>query len=171
MTTSAPSPIDPDALRAEADRLLGVVLPDSSDTVRYQAVRNETLLGWLGLLAAIDEAWDPDFDPEDVPLLHVLPPPDAGGVRFPPGVDPSALKGASARAEYEESLNANNAKAERYAVQTKLRRLEESLMPRVVAFTKSAFSAKEARKELKIAVEAKIKSPARQRWILSGARS
>lgn len=154
---------DAQLLQDAADELQGIVLADEADPERRRGLRREALEGWLKLFAAIDGSLDPAFDPGDLPLLSVDPLP-SDGVRFPPGVDPSRLTDAGARREYEQRIEANRRKAERYTLQTKLRRLDERLTPRLEAFLRSAYSTStepEDRREVLEAVQATITSPAR----------
>lgn len=145
---------DPQRLQDEADRLMGIVLPASGDA-KYPAARKAALDGWLSLFAALYAAIDPRFDPESPPLMKVEAPP-VGGVKFPPGIDPSAIKDPAARAEYTQKIAENERKIRDYNLQIKLRRLEEKLRPRLRAFVDDAYPAPEDKPEVNEAIQSHI---------------
>jgi hypothetical protein len=130
---------NPDRLGDAADRLQQIVLADSPDPDERRALRREALVTWLALFAAIDASLDPHFNPADLPSLRVDPP-RSNGVQFPPGVDPSVITDPVARREYERLLAENDEKTESYNRQTKLRRLDDRLTPRLATFIRSAYS-------------------------------
>jgi len=152
---------DADLLEAAADSLQAVAVSDEPDPERRRALRAETLEQWLRLFAAIDAARDPKFDPGDLPSVRVSPPP-VGDMTYPPGVDPSMIKDPAARSEYERSITENRRKTESYNLQTKLRRLDDRLQPRLEAFVHAVFASSKAdRQEIEAAIQAFV--PARQR--------
>lgn len=73
------------------------------------------LHAWKRLIDSIDPKWDPC----DLPLLNVSPPPSSG---LPSGVSPEAIKDPKIRAEYENAIEKNRQKAERHLEQYTLRK-------------------------------------------------
>lgn len=86
--------------------------------------RKRGLALWLFFFAALDRNIDPQWDPKEVPVTGVIPPP-SHGIAYPSGVSPSAIPDPVARAEYEQALKASKDHAERYRVQLLLRRIDE----------------------------------------------
>jgi hypothetical protein len=86
--------------------------------------RKRGLALWLFFFAALDRNIDPQWDPKEVPVTGVIPPP-SHGIAYPSGVSPSAISDPVARAEYEQALKASKDHAERYRVQLLLRRIDE----------------------------------------------
>ncbi len=74
------------------------------------------LHAWKRLVNAIDPAWNPD---EQLMGGNVGPPLGTG---LPAGVDPSAIKDAKLRAQYEAAIQENRQKLERYREQYELRK-------------------------------------------------
>ena len=130
---------DPEKLQRAADQLVEVDLSKEEEGLKRLALRRETLQLWLTLLAAIDKNLDPRFDPNDQPRVSVSPPPSGGG-QFPPGVDPSAIKDAQARRQYEAAIKQNKDKAVNYRLQTKLRRLDQKLTPQAERFIRLSYT-------------------------------
>jgi hypothetical protein len=89
----------------------------------------EAVSRWLSFFAALDRNIDRQWDPEDVPVMGVIPP-VSEGVAHSPGVDPSKITDPAARQQYEQDLKANWAYAEHYRVQHLLRRIDERAMHR-----------------------------------------
>jgi hypothetical protein len=71
------------------------------------------LHAWKRLLDAIDPTWDAN----DFPVINVTPPSASGA---PSGVAPHAIKDPRLRAEYEEAIERNRQKAQRYSEQNRL---------------------------------------------------
>ena len=130
---------DPEKLQGAADLLAEVDLSKEAEGLKRLALRRETLQVWLTLLAGIDKNLDPRFNPNDRPMVSVTPPPSGGG-QFPPGVDPSAIADPQARQQYEAATKQNKDKAVNYRVQTKLRRLDEKLTPKVERFIRLSYT-------------------------------
>lgn len=152
---------DADLLEAAADRLQAIVVSDEIDPDRRRKLRSETLELWLELFALIDDALDPKFDPDDLPSITASPPP-AGGVTYPPGVDPAVVTDPAARSEYERRIAENENKTKYYNLQTKLRRLDQRLRPRLNSFIRQAYSADAAdRQELEAAIQKLIQNQQR----------
>jgi hypothetical protein len=103
---------------------------------------------WLRVLAALDRHLDPSWDPQDVPLVSLIPPP-AGGVTYPSGVDPAAIPDPAVRREYEHALREARSKADAYRFQLELRRIDERAMEGLARFLADSYrDAETSRDEL-----------------------
>src|SRR5450759_138617 len=91
------------------------------------AARKRGLSYWLRFFAELDRHINLQWDPKDVPVTGVIPPP-SHGVVYPSGVDPLAIPDPAVRAKYEQALKASKDKADRYRVQLQLRRIGERAM-------------------------------------------
>lgn len=157
---------EPAKLQEAADLLVEVDLAKESDGLKRLALRRETLQAWLTALAAIDNHLDPRFDPKDQPSVSA-PPPPSGGVQYPPGVDPAKIADPRARQEYEAAIKANREKAERYRLQTLLRRLDEKLTPKVERFIRLSYTTVAGdQRELNETVKKLIANPQRASSLL-----
>jgi len=134
---------DADQLQSAVAAMEGVDLSTFGRSSERMEIRQQALRTWLKILATIDSKLNPNFDPEDVPEANIMPP-RSGGVRFPAGVDPKAIKDPAARAEYEAALKKNHDKAELYRLQTKLRRLDPRASSDVERFLKLYYTSTEA---------------------------
>ena len=103
-------------------------------------VRSRGALAWITLFRHIDQYLDPNFDPNDVPSVNVIPPATSKGVKYPSGVDPNAISDAKARAKYTGLLNQNRAKSEQYNFQHQLRRVNERALEGFHEYAKHSFS-------------------------------
>lgn len=125
--------------------------------------RAATLHSWLRLLRALDYHLDPGFDPRAVPEKRVGPPPTSGGGALRPGADPASIEDPKARAEYEQAIADNRAKAERYRLQVHLHRLDERVTPRVEAFIRGAYTQSALdQQELRAAMDQMVDAPHRR---------
>jgi hypothetical protein len=88
------------------------------------AARRAVVSNWFSFLALLDRSLDPTFDPRNVPVKGVAPPPGHGVVHPSGEVDPESIPDPSARAEYIRALDANTEARRRYQVQAQLRRVE-----------------------------------------------
>jgi hypothetical protein len=158
---------EPERLR-EAFLALEEVHPaEELDPGLRAQVRSAALAVWLELLALLDRSLDPGFDPSDVPPKRVEPPPLPGGVQLPPGAEPGRIPDPAARAEYEQAIAANRARAEHYRQQIHLRRLDERMPPRVDAFiTGSYLATPRDQAELRAAIDRKIQDPRRKAHLM-----
>jgi hypothetical protein len=148
-------------LEEAADFLQAVVVSDGLYPEPRRKLRAEVLELWLRLFNAIDTTLDPHFNPDDVPYVAVMPPPD-GDTRYPPGVDPAMIKDPAARTEYEHRIAQNRQKAEIYSLQIKLRRLDQRLQPRLESFVQATYDKNDGdRRELEAAIQTFIVAPAR----------
>ena len=155
--------LNPDRLR-EADRALeNVNLVEEVDPKVRAKLRSDCLVQWLELVALVDRHLDPDFDPDDVPEEFVEPPPVPGGAVLRAGADPALVPDPRTREQYENAIAANRAKAERYRVQTQLRRIGERIATQTENFVRNHYrSAPADQRELKGALERIIKDPGRK---------
>jgi len=92
------------------------------------------LVGWQRIEKTIDESWNPD----DWPVLNVLPP---SGVEGPPGMDPEDIKDPKLRAEYEAAIEANNQKIARYSLQYQARNIQAYWVPATERFLVEVYMA------------------------------
>lgn len=101
---------------------------------------------WKRLIDSIDPKWDPN----DKFVRNVAPPLETG---LPSGVVPEAIKDPKLRAEYEEAIDNNRQKAEKYLEQSRLRdwlkrfpkRAEEYI---IQAYSKPPFAVEELKQYL-----------------------
>jgi hypothetical protein len=154
-------------LREAYMALENVLLVQEHDPSTRAKLRAGCLSLWLNLLRLLDRYLDPDFNPEDVPVNLVQPPPTLEGVVYPPGADPALIDDPKARAAYEKAIAANRAKANHYRLQIGLRRLNERIPPRVEAFVRDSYtSGLGDQEELRTAIEMIIKDPDRKAGLL-----
>lgn len=66
----------------------------------------------------LTDALVPNWDPNDTPVINVVPPAATG---LPGGIAPEAIKDPVLRAQYERAIESNRQKAEKYNQQHKLR--------------------------------------------------
>ena len=102
------------------------------------------LHAWRRLVGSIDPNWDPN----DLPVINLVPPLATG---LPSGVAPEAIKDPKLRTEYEAAIEKNRQKAERYSQQYRLRmwlkrfpkRAEEYI---IQAYSKPPFNVEELKR-------------------------
>jgi hypothetical protein len=114
-------------LQAASELLAEVNLAKEPDPMKRLLLRREALETWLALVAAIDKNLDPSFNPQDVPSVKISPPVSGGA-------DPQS------RQQYEQATQQNREKAQRYMLQTKLRRLDEMVTPRVERYVRLSYT-------------------------------
>lgn len=164
--------LDPERLRESYLALENVILGQEHNTGARTRLRAAALSMWLRLLQVLDRYLDPGFDPEETPEDLVQPPPIPGGAVLRPGAAPASIGDPQARAEYEEAIAANRAKAQHYRLQIKLRRLDERIYARAEAFIRGSFSfAPEDRQEASAAILKSINNPQRQARLLKACYS
>ncbi len=93
--------------------------PPVIDQEAWNDLRSQKAQFWLEAWRRVTQATDPKFDPDDRPLLNVLPPLSTG---LPAGASPAGIKDPRLRTEYEKTIAQNNAKAQQYSEQSWLRR-------------------------------------------------
>ncbi len=144
--------------------LEGFNLSMIKDGAERAAARPRAAALWLALLGTIERNIDPNFDPEDVPLRRISPPP-SGDEQLPPGVDPKAIADPVARAQYEAALLKNQQKAARHRLQTHLRRLEPRAIFQTEAFFKLHYTSAPAdlSEAARVLDEASVSEPRDQR--------
>jgi hypothetical protein len=105
--------------------------------------RRQGVQAWMAIFRQLERSVDPDFDAADVPAVNIVPP-TANGITYPSGVDPKAIPDPKAQSQYQEELNKNRQKAERYQVQDGFRKLGQraefalqTLVQRTYSGTKS----------------------------------
>lgn len=109
-------------------------LPEKDDFAKRRKKDVEVRLhAWRRMMDAIDPNWNPD----DVPVLNVLPPTATG---LPGGIAPEAIKDAKLRAEYEAAIQRNRQKAERYSEQHELHFLLKTFPKNVEDYIVQAYS-------------------------------
>jgi hypothetical protein len=113
------------------------------------------------VLRRLIDVIDPDWDPNDKPLLNVSPP---YGTTISAGASPEHIKDPKLRADYEAAIEKNKQKAERYLEQSRLRKwlkrfpknAEEYM---VDAYSKPPFNLEELQQYLKkYAIEEKTRA-------------
>lgn len=158
---------EPERLRACYMALENVAPAQEASPESRVTVRAAALSLWLHLLQVLERTLDPRFNPDDLPDNQVQPPPTTGGVRYPPGAAPALIDDPRARAEYEQAIAANRAKADQYRLQIQLRRLDEQITPRAEAFIRHAYTCHpDDRQEVKAAILKAITNPQRQAGLL-----
>jgi hypothetical protein len=130
---------DPYALESAAELVESLAAGDDEEPRARQARRAHQLDLWLSVLNHLDRHRDPHFDFADEPDLAVAPPVAAGAISLT-GMESKAVQDPALRREYEEAIERNREKAERYRFQDQLRRLHERLTRRAEAFITSAYS-------------------------------
>jgi hypothetical protein len=115
------------------------------------------LHAWKRLLDTIDPNWDPN----DLPLLNVPLPSDVEGMT---GMSPTDINDPALRAKYETSIEKNRQKAERYGEQYGLRSWLKRFPPRaeeyiIAAYSRPPFNIAELRQYLeKYAIDKKAQA-------------
>ena len=158
---------EPELLKQASLALENVLLLEEDQPNTRDRLRADALYLWLQLIQLLDRFLDPNFNPEDVPELAIQPPPTSKGVVYPPGADPALIDDPKARAEYKKAIADNEAKTAHYNLQTKLRRLDERIMPRAEDFIRNFYTpAPGDQTELKTAIDKTIKSHRRKADLL-----
>lgn len=117
--------------------------------------RRRKILRWLDAWKRLEQAIDPDWDPEDLPFENIAPPIGTG---LPSGVCPRAIKDPELRAEYEAAIEANRKKNEEYKRQRMLRKVKRRFSPRlektiVTAYSRPPHDMKELAQFVRIYIE------------------
>jgi hypothetical protein len=92
---------------------------------------------YLYAMNRISKLIDPNWDPTDVGVLNIVPPPETG---LPSGVAPETIKDERLRKEYEQALRANAEKHRRYREQVLARNLLETWTPKAMRYIIWAYS-------------------------------
>ncbi|WP_072784290.1 hypothetical protein [Duganella sacchari] len=96
---------------------LAAALPNDASAVAPSALLTDKLSAWLAIFGALDSEIAPDFNPEALPQMTVIPPPESG---LPAGASPDSIKDPAVRKKYEEALSANKLSTQRFNYQFKL---------------------------------------------------
>ncbi|MCD4825741.1 MAG: hypothetical protein K8S55_14200 [Phycisphaerae bacterium] len=91
----------------------------------WQVLREQLVEYRLHLWRRINKIIDPSWNPKDVPFLNLMP----GGVGYPAGVAPEAIKEPEIRKKYEAALEANRKKSKKYSEQRAARDLRDNCLP------------------------------------------
>jgi hypothetical protein len=97
----------------------------------YIERRRAIVTAWSQVLRAIEQSYDPTFnpkDPNDLPALCLVPPPERSGKQLPSCADPKDVQDAQARAAYVAALKANALKAQRANYYHDLRNIDDQAM-------------------------------------------
>jgi hypothetical protein len=129
---------NPDEL-AEAVDLLETLQPEMvSSPKERKRFRMEKLQLQLAVLGQLDSSLEPSFNLNDLPSLNVGPPPET---RLPSGVDPTSIADPRLRSEYERAISANQQKAKKYKLQSKLHQIDRRATTQIEAHLASTYSA------------------------------
>jgi len=127
----------PEKLQEAADQIVreeGAVPPDQAAAF---ALGREELRDWLEVFARIKRDLDPGFDPNQAPSLTVAPP-KIGNAQYPPGIRPESLPDPAARKAYQDAIEQNTKRVERFRTMYKLSAARDSLVERAVASLRNA---------------------------------
>jgi hypothetical protein len=155
-------------LRQSGEKLEGVDLLVIAGLPERQEARLQTLVTWMVILARVDAAKDPNFDPDDKPVTRVMPPQKPGEPAYMPGVDPEQVRDPTQRAQYQRAIEENGKKAERGQVQWSVQALDMEVTEGAARFIKRYYTkAPVDRQELSRTLEKVGIGPQRQQAILS----
>jgi hypothetical protein len=135
-------PDDPEE-RLEAETGLVLCLnhdlgdPSWNVTPSWQVRRRLNAEKFLSLWQRMRNEIDPNFDPEDRPLLNV-PAPVGTGVTA--GSDPATVADPAKRAKYQRAIQENRAKAKAYNLQAQLRTTIRVLEPHLKGYLIAAYA-------------------------------
>jgi len=122
------SPVD---LEAAIRGLLSSLNLTSIDPKNYIARRRTLVEGWARILHAIEQSYDPTFNPnnpDDLPERCVTPPREPDGRNAPSCSDPRDVHDPKARAEYIEALQKNDEKVRRVSYYHDLHNIDDEAM-------------------------------------------
>lgn len=97
----------------------------------WAVLRKKQAKLWLHAYRRIEKAIGKKWDPDDLPVINVLPPAATG---LPGGVAPGAITDLKLRTQYEAAIEANRKKAKRYSEQYRVRALKKHWVPRAERF-------------------------------------
>jgi hypothetical protein len=157
-----------DLLREAGEKLEGVDLLEIKAPDQRQEARLQTLVTWMVILARVDAAKDPNFDPDDMPVTKVMPPPKSGEPGYMPGVDPNQIRDPEQRAEYLRAIQENRNKMDRGRLQLSVQALDIEVTEGASRFIKRFYTmAPVDRQELLRTLDQSGIGPQRQQAILS----
>jgi hypothetical protein len=111
--------------------------PSKIDETAWKSLRQEKARFWLETWRLLSETRDLKFDPQDVPMINVAPPPGAG---VPAGGSPTDIKDPKLRAEYERAIARNRAKIERFNEQHYVRTTADRFYEEAQRYLVNAYS-------------------------------
>jgi len=100
----------------------------------WAQLRREQATLWLHAWRRLQRVIDPNWDPDDLPMINV-PAPDG----FPAGVAPEAVEDPQARARYKAAIVANREKAAKYDEQYRARQLQQHWLKTAEQFIISSY--------------------------------
>jgi hypothetical protein len=108
----------------------GTIDIDTLTPGNFIATRRTFVRGWAEVLKAIEQSYDPTFDPhnpDDIPVNCVTPPLEASGRQLP-CTDPKYIVDPKARAAYVDAIAKNDEKNARAMHYTKVLLLDQQAM-------------------------------------------
>ena len=124
-------------LRDAEETLEAIDVSREHNTPKRLLLRQRTLEVWLQVAAQIDRNLDPSFDPNDVPMESMVPPP-SDGVSLSSNA-PDNIKDPQVRAQFQRAVDENTRKTIRYTFQWQLRRLNERVTPKLEQFVRFSY--------------------------------
>lgn len=106
----------------------------NAEWIEKRRTKSET---WLRAWQHLNDAIDPNFNVNDLPLANV---PLPAGVAGPAGLAPEQVKDPELRAQYQRAIDANNQKAERNRTQAALRRTRDMFSKVMEAYLVRSYS-------------------------------
>ncbi len=103
----------------------------SLTTSNFITERRTLVRGWALILKAIEQSYDPNFnpdDPNDIPDSCVVPPREPNGRQAPACADPQEVQDPQARAQYIADIRANDLKRQRTSRYRQLFNIDEAAM-------------------------------------------
>jgi len=110
---------------------------NDSHSIIDKGERKKALELWLKAIATLDRLLDPYFDPEDLPQINIMPPPETG---LSSGAAPSAIKDEKLREKYEQAIELNIQKGKRYNAQLKLRELDKAWSGKMISYIQNHYT-------------------------------
>jgi hypothetical protein len=159
---------DPLLLRKAGELLEQVDLFAPPSAEQRADARRQTLEAWLSVLARIDAAHDPKFDPDDPPAARVAPPTPPGHRPYATGIDPQQIADPQVRADYERARAENEQKAERARRHWDLQAIDMEVSQGAKRFIKRFYTSSQAdQSELRAAMTQAALGARRQQQLLS----
>ncbi len=97
----------------------------------FIATRRSFVQGWANVLAVIEKAYEPGYDPLDPknrPQGCIIPPREPDGRSLPPCTDPKNIQDTKAREQYVAAIQADKLKTKREYRYNRITRLDERAM-------------------------------------------
>jgi hypothetical protein len=142
--------------------------PMAFDQAAWKSLRSRKTRLWLEAWRRLTRAVDANFDFNDRPVLNVSPPRSTG---LPSGVSPAAIKDPQLRAEYENAIAQNFAKAQRYNQQNWLKINASSFYQEAERYVVNAYTRTPSDlEELQRHLSKYVDDPAARERFLEGVR-